>query len=247
MSKLPRSKPLLAAAAVTLLTAAGTAYATGGPSAPAPAAEQRPAAAVAAAAPATAAPAPAAPSATAPADAAPVAVPSERALPARAVFAARVPVGDTGLDANGVNVRGRPQLRLAMTDAQTQTYWNNYNRCLVEHGVPDLAERGLSPMQDGRSAEAEAACADELPRMPIASDPDRNPRYERDFAAWVACMNERGLPVVATATGPTAGGWTYGTARTARERRILSPAGWDEARAIERGCELAAFIADDRP
>lgn len=74
-------------------------------------------------------------------------------------------------------------------------------------------------------------------------DPDRNPDYDHDLQAWVACMNARGLRTEATATGITAGGWTYGTPTNARERHLLSEAGWAEARVIEVRCQEAAFAA----
>jgi hypothetical protein len=53
---------------------------------------------------------------------------------------------------------------------------------------------------------------------------------------WVACMNHAGLPTVATSSGPTAGGWTFGTATTPRARFLESLAGENAADMIQARC-----------
>jgi hypothetical protein len=154
----------------------------------------------------------------------------------------RVAAAGSRLDANGVNLAGRPQLKLRMTDAQAQPYWDRYNACLHDHGVPLYPRRGLSPVQEDRDPAAERACHGLLPRMPVALDRDRNPRFAQDLAAEIACMNRHGVPVVAD---PAGGFWTYGDASNRRERWLTSLAGEQARLRIERSCELQAFGADD--
>jgi hypothetical protein len=129
--------------------------------------------------------------------------------------------------ATAVDPSGRPQLRLTMSEAETQQHWDRYNGCLIGHGVPTYPGRGASPVQEHRDPAAERACAGLLPRMPKALDSDRNPRFAADLAQQIACMNARGVPVQAD---PDGGFWTYREPRSARER----------------ACELQAFAADDR-
>jgi len=100
---------------------------------------------------------------------------------------------------------------------------------------PPARKRRTKPKPAPRRSKAAAS-----PRV-AAMDPDRNPDYTRDLRAWVACMNEQGLRTEVTLTGVTAGGWTWGEPTNARERHLLSEAGWDEARAIEVSCQAQAF------
>lgn len=132
----------------------------------------------------------------------------------------------------------RPQLRLEMTEAQTQVFWNRYNACLRDHGTPLYPGRGLSPVQENRPPAAERACASKLPRIPAEIDPDRNPRYRQDFKQEIACLNANGVPVAAL---PNAAGWNYGDARTARERELVTLEGEAERLEIERACVLKAY------
>jgi hypothetical protein len=134
-------------------------------------------------------------------------------------------------------------MRLAMTDAQTQPYWDRYNACLHEHGVPLYRGRGLSPVQKYRDPAAEQACEGLMPRMPIAIDRDRNPNFAQDLVNEIACINAHGDPVVAD---PAGGFWTYRDPQNARERQLSSLAGEPERHAIERACELEAFGKIDR-
>jgi hypothetical protein len=154
----------------------------------------------------------------------------------------RSAVAGTDVDANGVNLTGRPQMRLRMTDDQTQEYWDRYNACLHDHGVPLYPGRGLSPVQEDRDPAAEKACAGLMPRMPIALDRDRNPRFAQDLADEIACINAHGDPVVGD---PAGGFWTYREPRTARERWMSTLAGEPARVRVERACELTAFSADD--
>jgi hypothetical protein len=154
----------------------------------------------------------------------------------------RTAVPGTNVDANGVNLTGRPQMRLKMTDAQTQEYWDRYNACLRDQGVPLYPGRGLSPVQEDRDPAAEKACADLMPRMPIALDSDRNPRFAQDRTDEIACLNAHGDPVVGYP-----GGWTYRDPRTARERWLSTLEGEPARLRIERACQLTAFSADDAP
>lgn len=155
----------------------------------------------------------------------------------------RVRVPGTSHDEHGVDLGGRPQMRLKMTSADTQPYWDRYNACLHEHGVPLYPNRGLSPVQEDRDPAAERACAGLMPRMPIALDRDRNPSFARDLANEIACINAHGDPVAAD---PEGGFWSYRDPANARERAMSTLEAEPKRLAIERACELEAFGGDDR-
>jgi hypothetical protein len=142
-----------------------------------------------------------------------------------------------------------PRLLVTMTEKERNSFWDEYVDCISAHtnsndsGSSDAPK--AMPVTDIGSPAAQRACADLKPYGPTALNPDRNPNYARDMTAWVECMNGRDLRVVETAGGPTAGGWTYGTATTPRERFLLSPAGWHESQEIEHSCQVEAFADDD--
>ena len=147
------------------------------------------------------------------------------------------------VDKRGVNLTGRPQMRLTMTEKQTRPYWDLYNACLHAHGVPLYPGRGLSPVQTDRDPAAERACQDQMPLMPIALDRDRNPHFARDLEHEIACINAHGVPVAAD---PAGGFWSYRDPANARERELSTLQAEPERNRIERACELQAFGADDR-
>jgi hypothetical protein len=154
----------------------------------------------------------------------------------------RVRQPSTNLDEHRVSLDGRPQLQLAMSDDVTQEYWDRYNACLHDHGVPLYPNRGLSPVQVHRDPAAEQACAGVMPRMPIAIDIRRNPRFAADLTNEIGCIDGHGVPVTAD---PAGGFWTYREPTNDRERRMSSLEAEPQRNAIERACELEAFGADD--
>lgn len=100
------------------------------------------------------------------------------------------------------------------------------------------------------AARAAAAAAPGTTQSPIILKLDRDqsempsdgsPGYATDFADWVSCMNAEGLPIVATSTGVTAGGWTFGTPTTAHQHFLDSLAGEDARDQIEDNCVVQAF------
>jgi hypothetical protein len=106
-----------------------------------------------------------------------------------------------------------------------------WGACLKEHhptqgkrsgqelfGIPDV------------SVAAAQACRSLQPHGPWQEDPTKNPRYKLDFAHWINCLNARGVHVVATQGGVTAGGWTYTSSHV--------PPNDDQ---IELQCEMRAF------
>jgi hypothetical protein len=65
--------------------------------------------------------------------------------------------------------------------------------------------------------------------------------YAADIVTWVKCMNAKGLPTTVTATGVTAGGWTYATPTTRRARFLDSLAGENARDRVEDVCLVRAF------
>ncbi|WP_431967221.1 hypothetical protein [Actinacidiphila sp. bgisy160] len=106
--------------------------------------------------------------------------------------------------------QGRPQLRLDSSDAERDRYWNAYAACLKDHGHKMILARGpYSVDQHDNSPTAKAArktCAGKLPLQPSELRRDSNPHYDDDYRAYITCLNDRGLKVVAL---PDNSGWTY--------------------------------------
>ncbi|MEU6341459.1 hypothetical protein ABZ883_10995 [Streptomyces sp. NPDC046977] len=130
---------------------------------------------------------------------------------------------------------GRPQLRLDMTDAETQVYWDGYGKCLKEHGHRMVLGRGPYSVDQNDTSPtaraAERACAGKLPEQPPETQPETNPHYAEDSRAFFRCAARAGLRI-----HPVAGGWTYdengahGTAMSARKQEE-----------IELSCKVEAF------
>lgn len=108
------------------------------------------------------------------------------------------------------NDQGRPQLRLDMTDAETQVYWQGYWKCLKEHGHKMILGRGpYSVDQNDNSPTAKAAekaCAGKMPQQPPETERETNPHFDEDYRDYVACLNDGGLHVTAL---PGNTGWTF--------------------------------------
>ncbi|MFD3452325.1 hypothetical protein ACFWVC_09090 [Streptomyces sp. NPDC058691] len=129
--------------------------------------------------------------------------------------------------------QGRPQLRLDMTDAETQVYWEGYWKCLKEHGHKMILGRGpYSVDQNDNSPTAKAAekaCAGKMPLQPPETERETNPDFDEDYRDYVACLNDGGLHVTAL---PGNTGWTYAGENT------LSP---EKAANLDLHCKVEAF------
>jgi hypothetical protein len=140
----------------------------------------------------------------------------------------------TAAAANHSDIPG-PTLPDDATPAQMKAIMVPWFRCLGSHGVHMTSAQNQKmpgvPYPDGTiTAAVHKACASLQPHPPWQEMPQYNPDYNLDLAKWVNCMNARGMAVEATATGPTAGGWTF--------TRSNQPANADQ---IEGQCEKQAF------
>lgn len=102
-----------------------------------------------------------------------------------------------------------------------------------------LADSGSSPAPVAGTTPS--AIVLQLDRDQSQIPADSTPGYAARFADWISCMNAEGLPIEATSTGVTAGGWTYGTPTTAHERYLDSLAGENARDQIEDSCVVQAF------
>ncbi|GAA0641212.1 hypothetical protein GCM10010174_74510 [Kutzneria viridogrisea] len=135
---------------------------------------------------------------------------------------------------------GRPQLRLDMTEDESNKVWQPYYRCYEQHGValsrmgPNGELQVPSKPDPAKEKEAAQACKGKLPLQPPELD-TKGPKYRDNFHKWVQCMNDRGLKIVEvpdTSVDPDGIGWTYGEGNTI---------GGEQGAKIERECKLAAF------
>ncbi|MFJ4847790.1 MULTISPECIES: hypothetical protein [unclassified Streptomyces] len=128
---------------------------------------------------------------------------------------------------------GRPQLRLDMTDAETQVYWEGYWKCLKEHGHKMILQRGpYSVDQNDNSPTAKAAekaCAGQMPLQPPETERETNPHFDEDYRDYVACLNDGGLHVVAL---PGNTGWTYKGQNTLSEEKAAD---------LDLSCKVKSF------
>ncbi|MDX3073431.1 hypothetical protein [Streptomyces sp. MI02-7b] len=148
------------------------------------------------------------------------------------------PAGDTSPTAAAPSPstaadQGRPQLRLDMTDAETQVYWEGYWKCLKEHGHKMNLQRGpYSVDQNDNSPTAKAAekaCAGKLPLQPPETERETNPDFDEDYRDYIACLNDGGLHVTAL---PGNTGWTYTGTNT------LSP---EKSADLDLSCKVKSF------
>ncbi|MDG4759551.1 hypothetical protein [Micromonospora sp. WMMD710] len=146
--------------------------------------------------------------------------------------------------ASGAAATGRPQLRLDMTDDETNRLWNTYNICLRDNGVKEnkvrmeaAAAEGsnvISLDQSGEPKAAYVACANKLPLQPPELDEERNPNYVSQWNDYVQCLRGRGMKIHAL---PDGSGWTY-------DDGVADPTGGLDAPAMEKAekeCTMEAF------
>ncbi|MFD3307513.1 hypothetical protein [Streptomyces sp. NPDC058694] len=130
------------------------------------------------------------------------------------------------------------QLRMDMSDEEKDRIYQGWGVCLKNQGVP-TGDKGI-PGNVYPAAGADEypkefkACEAKHPITPPELDPNKNPEYEDDFRAWVRCMNDKGLKVVAL---PDGAGWTW-----ADEQGPVTP-GSAQANQIEADCQNEAFSA----
>ncbi|MFI6758468.1 hypothetical protein ACIBF5_04895 [Micromonospora sp. NPDC050417] len=111
--------------------------------------------------------------------------------------------------------RGRPQLRLDMSEEEKDRYWTTYKVCLRDHGVqpvrqgagapgpfsPTDGEDSLNLDQSGEPKAAYVACAGKLPLQPVELDPEKNPQYADQWNNYIHCLREHGIKLHATSPG----------------------------------------------
>jgi hypothetical protein len=95
------------------------------------------------------------------------------------------------------------------TQAQLTHIMNAYASCQETHGdtaINTKSDGMMVPEQNSaqRYPGAVKACQSIQPHPPWQEMPQYNPNYQQDEAAWVNCMNARGVPVQAVP-----GGWNY--------------------------------------
>ncbi|MFF3562181.1 hypothetical protein ACFYXS_19290 [Streptomyces sp. NPDC002574] len=129
--------------------------------------------------------------------------------------------------------QGRPQLRLDMTDAETQVYWEGYWKCLKEHGHKMILQRGpYSVDQNDNSPTAKAAekaCAGKMPLQPPETERETNPDFDEDYRAYVTCLNDGGLHVTAL---PGNTGWNFTGTNTMSDEKMAD---------LDLSCKVKSF------
>jgi hypothetical protein len=144
---------------------------------------------------------------------------------------------------------GRPQLRLDSSQEEVDLAWQNYYRCLQDHGHKMLngrTDEHAGPAGDGtvtspdmeddspQSIAAQKACANKLPLQPPELDQTKNPHYLDDYHEYMTCLTDGGLKV--HPIEPFGSGWTYDEGVT----QTLSD---DAQQKLEHDCQLEAFSA----
>jgi hypothetical protein len=151
---------------------------------------------------------------------------------APATAATSGPGGKTGSAGSEQGTRWR----LDSTDEEKVKLTEQYDDCLVQHGVKEKKSDADTILPAGRrnldrSGEPKAAytaCAPKKPLPPVELDENANPNFAAQWEDNVRCLRAHGLKVHTTEPG----GWTYDSADTSVP---------DNQADLERDCLLEAF------
>jgi hypothetical protein len=110
----------------------------------------------------------------------------------------------TGTSSHRANLEG-PTLPDNASAAEVRRIYKPWSACLEAHGVHKFVSKdGLKEPASPVTPAILKSCQRLRPHPPWQEIPAYNPNYNKDMAAWIDCMNARGMGVVGNSHG-----WTF--------------------------------------